>query len=565
MSAAASSVTTVLPQGRARAEGAGLPGIAQGARRAWLLQLLALGLLQAALGGVCAWALVKLMEAPQGTSPLLLRAVLVLVLAALAIGALRIHERVIAEKLGQHYVHQVRVSLLEAALAPGRATPADLAAARTVDDLASIRTWVSQGAAPLVVTGPLLSGTLGVLAGLDWRLAAAMAVPLAVLGLCLWRWSRATLPTSRRLRDCSGRLDARLTDVVAGSDGVLTAGRAERELRDLVEESHAVRETAVQRAEKAGTIRAGGIVAATLTILLVAATGTYVGLDAGITVAAMAVASIAGASMLELGRIVEYRQDHLAATTALAPVLARTRAPEPEVRDRREASAALAIPDQGPEGDLVAHLDLPGLTDPGAPVRLHPGDKVRLVSTDPAAPSAFVRRLMELDSASHDTPDSVWVSGENLRAVPAERLPELVGHAAAGARFGEGTVADAVCAARSGGDLSVLEALQDVGLDPATLPGGVGTQLSAGGRPLDTAQRARLALARAVHGAPPLLVVDGLERDLDREGRDALADALLRYEGAVVLTGTSNLAARVGAVDHRLLDPEAGRDATRVR
>lgn len=546
-----------------------LPPLIRGDRRGWLIHLVLLGLLQAGLAALSAWALVKLQQAPVGASPLLLRALVLLVLSALAVGALRVHERVIAEKLGQHYVHQLRVNLLTDALTPGHSTSLGVTVARTTNDLSGVRNWVSQGIAPLVVAVPLIGGSLGVLAVLDWRLAIAMGAPLLVLGVCMLWWARTALVKTRQLRRTRGRLASRIADTVTASDGILASGGSQREIRNIAAASDSLVEKAVDRAETVGTIRAGGIVAATLTTLLVAASGTYLGLEPGITMAAMAVAGIASTPVLELGRIVEYRQTYRAARMVLGPALQQAQERREHAQARRRASAALPAPDLGERGETVVHLDLPGLTVPGETLRARPREAIHLVSEDPNAPRDFIRRVMELSAAPDEDPDSVWVAGENLRAVPAKRARVLVGYASSGTVFERGSVARALHYRRP--DLDAAhdqEVLDLVGLDPAHLPNGTRTKLRRGGDPLNRSQRARLALARAVYGAPPLLLIDGLEGDLDDAGREMLMHVLGHMRGVVVFAGSHGLAERIGAREHRLLGSAAGAEingATRGR
>ncbi len=532
-----------------------LPALLRGRRRLWIAQLVVLGLAQAGLAAVSAWALVRMQQAPVGASPLLLRALILLVLSALAVGALRIHERVIAERLGQHYVHQLRVHLLTDALTPGHSTSLGVTVARTTNDLSGVRNWVSQGIAPLVVAAPLIGGSLAVLAVMDWRLAVAMGAPLLLLALCLAWWARVALIKTRELRRTRGRLASRIADTVTASDGILASGGSKRELRNISDASDTLVEKAVDRAEVIGTIRAGGIVAATLTTLLVAAAGTYLGLAPGVTMAAMAVAGIASAPVLELGRIVEYRQTYRAARMVLGPALAGAEERRQAAEQRRQASAAMAPPVAADGDDAIVHLELPGLTAPGDALRAGPRSRVRLVSEDPDAPREFIRRLMELSPAPEEDPDSVWVNGENLRAVGPKRVRTLVGYAAAGTVFERGSLGRALHYRRP--DLDAAhdrEVLDLVGLDVSALPDGAKTKLRRGGDPLSRTQRAQLALARAIYGAPPLLLVDALEGDLDDAGRWRLEQVLAHFRGVVVFTGSDALAERLDAVEHQLLD-----------
>ena len=209
------------------------------------------------------------------------------------------------------------------------------------------------------------------------------------------------------------------------------------------------------------------------------------------------------------------------------------------------------------DNSVLVHLALPGLTGQGDPVHGRPGETVRLVSDDPAVPHELVRRLLELSPGPDvSEPDSVWVGGENLRAVSTKRGRVLVGAASAGAVFERSTVARALHYRRPDLDASDdHDVLELVGLDLSHLPDGARTRLRRGGEPLGRADRARLALARAVYGSPPLLVIDSLEGDLDDAGRRMLERVLTAYRGTVVMVGSDDLSARLGAREHRLPVP----------
>lgn len=529
-----------------------LPPLLRGRRRRLLAALVALGLGQAVLGALSAWALVVLQGAPAGISPVLVRALVLLVLIALALGALTVQQRVLAERLGQDYVHQLRLTLLGDALTPGHSTSLGVTVARTTNDLSSVRNWISQGIAPLAVALPLIGGSLVTLFLLDPLLAAAMILPLAALGACVLVWARRALVRTRRMRRLRGRLASRIAETVTASEGILAAGGSARELRNLREASGKLVDVAVERAEAVGTLRAGGVVAATSTTLLVAAAGIVLGQSPGVTMAAMAVAGIASSPVLEIGRIVEHRQTHLAARMVLGPALAAAAQRREQAAARRRAAAQAPPPESPVEG--LVHLDLPGLTAPDHPLRVLPGERVRLVAEDPRTAHELLRRVLELSPAPEATaPDSVWVDGRNLRATSPAGVRRLVGLAAAGSVFERGTVARALHYRRPDLDgAQDQEVLELVGLDLSSLPRGPRTVLRGGGQELGRDRRARLALARALYGAPPLLLVDGLEGDLDDEGQEMLARVLGDHPGAVVLVGSARLAERLGAREHRL-------------
>ena len=89
----------------------------------------------------------------------------------------------------------------------------------------------------------------------------------------------------------------------------------------------------------------------------------------------------------------------------------------------------------------------------------------------------------------------------------------------------------------------------------AQLRDGVRTRVRHGGEPLTVSQRSRVKLGRALLGDPPLLVVDGLDADLDDDGRRVLEGVLRDYPGVAVVVCSSSFRDRLDAVDWDLEDP----------
>ena len=524
-----------------------LPKIYTGGRRGWVVGLVALGLGQAALGAVSAWTLTQL----RAGSPWPMAVVIVsIVAAAVALGGLRVEERIAAERLGQDYVRDVRRDLVQAELTPGSRTHLGITVARTTNDLSSVRNWVSQGVGPLAAGIPLILGSVVGLTIIDPLLGLGFLFPLGVLAAVMVPWARTAYLRSRSLRRARGRMATRIADTVGASQGIIAARGAGRELGHIDSASDVVVDRAVDRSAIVGLIRAGGTVAAMLATLAVAAVGVIRGIDPAVTMAAMAIAGIASTPIIDIGRIVEYRQTYLAACAVLGPALADAARRRAEYEQARDAAASAHVPDGADEPGLV-HVTVPGLT--AEPLRGSGGARIRLTSDDPGAPLRLMRRVVGLDATPPGVADEIWVGGENLRAVAPARGRALVGFATRGTVFERGPLRRALRYRRPDLDEeTAVAAFEAVGLSADRFPDGLRTVLRSGGEPLTTDERARLALARAIYGEPPLLLVADLDRDLDAEGRGRLGRILAGYPGAVVLTGSDELAQALGAEEFRV-------------
>jgi len=75
------------------------------------------------------------------------------------------------------------------------------------------------------------------------------------------------------------------------------------------------------------------------------------------------------------------------------------------------------------------------------------------------------------------------------------------------------------------------------GLDEmvAGLADGLRTRVSDGGRNLSAGQRGRLALARALLGKPPILLLDEADANLDGESEELIRRVLQSYTGTVLM------------------------------
>jgi ABC-type multidrug transport system fused ATPase/permease subunit len=460
--------------------------------------------------------------------------VLGLLAAALGIGLLRFLERVLAEKLGQHYVQEIRKDLVAAALADSSGPSIGITIARTTNDLSGVRNWIALGIAPLTAGIPLIAGTLAAVWLLSPALALAVVLPMSVFTVALGLLSKPAFDRARELRRRRGRLAAQVADIAAAASAIRAAGGNRREVRQVERAGGQVSAAAVRHAAVAGWIRGTAAAAASVSVVTVAAAGAWSGIDTATLAAALTVVGMLAAPVSDLGRVVEYRQKFRAARRVLVPALGPLRqATAAELRRRHAAAAAAKASTRGPTVRISRLFMDGGLPLPSLQAR--PGDRIVVQSSDPARTTAVFEALLGLRP---ELPMDVRLAGRNLSLASAAKRRKLVGYAARGLVLERGTVARAVRYRRPDLPAAVTGmALSRVGLAQAVarLPAGERTVLKRGGQPLTFAERGRLQLARAMLGDPPLLLLDHIDGDLGSEGTELLAEILRTYPGVAII------------------------------
>ena len=334
-------------------------------------------------------------------------------------------ERVLAERLGQSYIQELRRGLMNAVLAKRDGPSVGITIARITNDLSTVRNWVSMSVPPLAV---------------------AMALPLCILSVALALFTRPAFDKARTLRRKRGRLAAQVSDTVAATVPVRAAGGERREVQQIQRLGGEVAAAAIDRARVGGYIRAPAGVSGAVTVAIVAA------------------------------------------TKASADLIVRI--------------SGLHLSGNRPVPDLVAY----------------PGDRVLLKTLDPGEATELFEALLAL---REDPPLDTWVGDRDLRSVSGAERRGVAGYGAKGAFTERGTISRTVRYRRP--DLPPGEtagALARIGLTEkvARLPKGEHTMLQRGGEPLSGSDRARLQIARATLGNPPLLLLNHVDFDLGPEG-----------------------------------------------
>jgi ATP-binding cassette subfamily C exporter for protease/lipase len=212
-----------------------------------------------------------------------------------------------------------------------------------------------------------------------------------------------------------------------------------------------------------------------------------------------------------------------------------------------EVSAATAVP-PGTANPVISDVTF----------SVRPGEAVGIVGPSASGKTCLTRMLV---GVWRPVRGSVRLDGVDLSDWNHDEVGPYIGYVPQEIEFFEGTVADNIARLGKVDPDKVVEAAKRIGMHEVILsfPQGYDTRLGEAGFALSGGQRQRLAIARALYGSPPYIVMDEPNANLDEIGENALIDAIatLKSQGASVIITTHR--PRLIAVADKLLVLRAGR------
>ncbi|MFI6859965.1 ABC transporter ATP-binding protein [Streptomyces sp. NPDC050421] len=367
----------------------------------------------------------------------------------------------------------------------------------------------------------------------EWTLGLVLLAPVVPLVIICSLFETKYSVVARRAQDQVGDLTTVVEESVLGVRIIKGFGRHRSQALAFRALSERLRTTELGKARLLAGIWALITTIPELAIGAALVLGTIEvadgGLSAGTLVAFLSTALALRWPVESIGFLLAMSQESATATERFFEVMDVAEEQDTAVRGG-------AAPDGHPEaGGMVFEgvgFRYPDAEEDSVPVlaridlRIRPGETMALVGATGSGKTTLTALVPRLHDA---TSGRITLDGEDITAMPRERLRELVSVAFEEPTLFSASVGENVLmGAGGGGEEELRRALSVAQADFVhDLPHGIDTQVGEQGLSLSGGQRQRLALARAVVGRPRFLVLDDPLSALDVH-TETLVEAALR-------------------------------------
>jgi len=399
---------------------------------------------------------------------------------------------------------------------------------RATSDVEQVRIFVGTGVIQLVASLVLLVGTALILGSLNLRLTTATLLTVGPIVWLLTRFVRRVGPLFGQVQQLLGGLNTILQEDLSGIRVIRAFGREGYELERYQQANAQLLERNV--------VTVSALANNFPLVFFFANLGTLVVIGFG-------GAQVMGGS-LSIGELIAFNAylafllQPILTIGFLAAAISRAGASALRIFDVLDAPSDIqdrpgAHPLPSLAGEVV--YDQVSFRYPGADAdvlcdvsfSVQPGQTVAILGTTGAGKSTLVNLLPRFYDVTHG---SVRIDGHDVRDVTLASLRCEISIVLQDALLFGGSVRDNIAYGKPDATQAEIEAAARAAQAHAfivDLPQGYETLVGERGVGLSGGQRQRLALARALLGRPPLLVLDEPNANLDGPGEEALKAALL--------------------------------------
>jgi ATP-binding cassette, subfamily B, bacterial len=440
----------------------------------------------------------------------------------------------LGERIGYEFVRRVRAAMYVQlrGLSPRQLQHRSRGSLllRFTGDLTMFRTWVSRGLARGIVSATVIVAGAGVLFVLDAVLALTLLATLGAGSAVSLRLGRRLRGITRVVRRRRSLLTSTVDEQIHSLAVVQAFGRVRGETLRFGRQNDRLTRALIREAGIRAELRAAaGAAAAVATIAIVGVGLAQVaaGLSTpGIVVAALVAARALGGPVRHLGLAHDYWQRARISKHKVRQFLSTsTRDLDPPGRSRLRLGARSA-------GVEFLGVHVRGALA-GVDAVARAGEMVAIVGPPGSGKSTLLAVAAGLVDPDEGT---VRIGGQDLSTVAPASVARRVGIVGPDLPLMRGTVRrNLTYRCRSASEDELQRAITACGLDALSLPGGLEGWITEGGMNLSAGERQRVAVARALMGNPPLLLLDEPTANLDAAAAARIRSLLARHNGTVLM------------------------------
>ncbi|HLO77757.1 MAG TPA: ABC transporter transmembrane domain-containing protein [Magnetospirillum sp.] len=388
-------------------------------------------------------------------------------------------------------------------------------------DVDTLRATLSGSSAILLADLPFVLIFLGVIFIIGRPLALVFLVVFALFILLAWRSGKSLSDNTQRDKNVTATRDALVAEIVAGRGVVKSVGLG-RAVRPLWEDKHASAiEHAIQRGATAdGYVNLGSELTQMASVLLTTVGAVFI-IDHELSMGALIACNMLSSRLYgPINQLVGawrtfggFRQS-----------LERLSALFAEAEDRQDS----AIRFERPSGRLTVEGVVFAYEPDAAPsvalerLEITPGGITAVLGRNGSGKTTFLKVLMGLYAPSKGR---VLLDGADLAQFGRADLGAWMGYVPQETLLFNASIRDNIAYGAPGcSDEQILAAARAAGVHDAIadLPNGYATLIGEAGSRLSGGQRQRIAIARALVGDPPVLMMDEPSASLDRQAEEEL-------------------------------------------
>jgi len=393
-------------------------------------------------------------------------------------------------------------------------------------DVDMVRNTLSGASALLLADLPFAILFLILIFVIAAPVAWVLLVMLPIFMIVAWRSSNVMSDASGDERKTTQTRDALISEMIGGRT-TIKALALDRSMEPVWEEKHAENiENAIERGTKTDGFSNLGSSLSLLTSLLLTTVGALAIIDQNLTIGALiATNMLSGRIVGPLNQLVSMWRTYsnfLQATERLGAVFATT-------ADRTVSEVKL----EKPKGKLSVEDVVFSYSEELAPVisnislEIDTGGIHAMVGRNGCGKTTLLKIIQGLYTP---TTGRVLMDGADMAQFTRSELADWLGYVPQESVLFAGTVRDNIASRMpKASDDAIIKAATEAGVHHfiIDLPDGYATEIGEAGSRLSGGQRQRIAIARALVGEPPVVLLDEPSSSLDRHAEHELKDTLI--------------------------------------